>query len=203
MPARLIFKFDYFGVPPCLIANHYRAFCWTDYVAQIRCTPGIVISRVGNYLYLLYNKDSNNSMNKEHQILVHTAKAIGYRFEKVVRNSKENFGEFRIAEHARSPREIVNHMCDLVTKTRTMISERHFNCSAPTPLSFQEEKYRFLTALRELQEIIPQFELDEKMVLRLLQGPMIDMATHIGQIAMLNGLHGNKIPGENYFAVDL
>jgi hypothetical protein len=142
-------------------------------------------------------------MNKEHQLLIHTAKAIGYRFEKVVRNSKDNFGEFRIAEHVRSPREIVNHMYDLVNKTRTMICEGHFNCPPPTQLGLQEEKDRFITALKELQATIPQFQFDEKMVLKLLQGPMIDMATHIGQIAMLNGLHGNKIPGENYFAVDL
>jgi hypothetical protein len=142
-------------------------------------------------------------MKKEHQLLIHATKAIGYRFEKAVTNSKADFGEFRIAEHVRSPREIVNHMHDLATKTKTMIREGHFNCPPPTLLSFQEERDRFLAGLKELQEIIPQFDLDEQMALKLLQGPMIDMATHIGQIAMLNGLHGNKITKENYFAADL
>jgi len=38
---------------------------------------------------------------------------------------------------------------------------------------------------------------------RLLQGPILDMATHIGQLAMLNGLNGNPVPKESYYNADI
>lgn len=57
--------------------------------------------------------------------------------------------------------------------------------------------------MTELQDIMRRTGIDEDMAQKLLQGPVIDMATHIGQIAMLNGLHGNKIPKQNYFAADV
>jgi hypothetical protein len=37
----------------------------------------------------------------------------------------------------------------------------------------------------------------------LIQGPIADALTHVGQIAMLRRLAGCPIPGENYFAADI
>jgi len=38
---------------------------------------------------------------------------------------------------------------------------------------------------------------------RLLQGPIADALTHVGQLAMLRHLHGSPIRGENYFKADI
>ncbi|MBZ5857612.1 hypothetical protein [Flavihumibacter profundi] len=138
-------------------------------------------------------------MDNETQMLIHAVKAIQYRFIKATNCSKEHFGEYKVGPHTRTPNEITNHIYDLVNKTACRIKEGHFNCPAPQLLDFSREKERLLSGLEELIYIINTSVMDFELWKKLLQGPVLDIATHIGQIAMLNGLHGNKIPGESYF----
>lgn len=142
-------------------------------------------------------------MNTHKELLIHAVKAIQYRFVKVTNDSKEHFGTFKISNHTRSPCEIINHLFDLTAKTKYMITEGHFKCPAPLSLNFADEKHRFLSGLKDLQTVMTNGEIDIEMCRRLLQGPLLDMATHVGQLAMLNGLHGNKIPKENYYEATL
>lgn len=132
-------------------------------------------------------------------MLIHTVKAIRYRLTRAINGSNENFGDFKISEHTRSPNEIMNHMCDLATKTKVMIMHGNFDTQEPALLNFPGEKERLLNTLAELEHTLEACEMDIEISKRLLQGPLLDIATHIGQIAMLNGLHGNKIPKESYY----
>jgi hypothetical protein len=142
-------------------------------------------------------------MKKEIELLCHAVKAVRYRFLKVLSGSKDNFGEFRVGEHTRTPIEIINHMTDLAAKTRTMMVEGHFNCPSRSISTFDAEVKRFVTTLDELHHTALSVEVDAKIIKKLMQGPIMDMATHIGQLAMLNGLCGNKIPWENYFEAEI
>lgn len=94
-------------------------------------------------------------------------------------------------------------MVDLATKTNTMIKEGHFNCPPPELLDFSQECERFYFGLSELKTSINNYEIDIEICKKLLQGPILDIATHIGQIAMLNGLNDNRIPKESYYLADL
>ncbi len=38
---------------------------------------------------------------------------------------------------------------------------------------------------------------------RLLQGPLADVLTHLGQIAFVLGVAGEPVRGENYFVADI
>jgi hypothetical protein len=138
----------------------------------------------------------------KNEILIHCIKAINYRFTKATAGSRDNFGSFKISSHTRSPCEIINHMFD-ATKTRTMIMEGHFNCPSPETLDFSGESKRFITSLQDLLSAMNERELDIEVSKKLLQGPILDIATHIGQIAMLNGLNDNKIPKESFYSADL
>lgn len=142
-------------------------------------------------------------MKSETELFCHAVKSIRYRFNKVIGGSKDNFGYFRIADSVRTPNEIINHMYELIIKTQMMIKEGHLNCPSPPTLVFQEEARRFLSALDALQTLVTKNEIGMPVLLRLLQGPIIDVATHIGQLALLNGLNGNKILRENYYAADI
>jgi hypothetical protein len=139
----------------------------------------------------------------KNEILIHSIKAINYRFIKATAGSKDNFGNYKVNPNTRSPCEIINHMFDLARKTRSMITEGHFNCPSPEILDFNGESNRFIGSLQELQSVMNEKEIDIEISKKLLQGPILDIATHIGQIAMLNGLNGNKIPKENYYSADL
>ncbi|GAB3966958.1 hypothetical protein GCM10028806_08380 [Spirosoma terrae] len=136
-------------------------------------------------------------------LLAHAIGALAYRFTVAISGCSESFGNYKISSHTRSPTEILNHMYDLVIKTMTMIQEGHFNCPPPEILSFDSEYNRLVEGLQELREIVKTVPIADDVCKRLLQGPILDIATHIGQLAMLNGLNGNKIPKENYYIADI
>jgi hypothetical protein len=139
----------------------------------------------------------------KNELLRHAIAAIAYRFNKAIAHTTDGFGKYKVSEHTRTPNEIINHMSDLSLKAKTMIAEGHFNSPAPTPLTFEKEIARFNESLTDLGRALEAKELDASLVKKLLQGPVLDMATHVGQIAMLNGLNGNKVPKENYFTADV
>lgn len=138
-------------------------------------------------------------MDNQNELLIHTVKTIRYRFIRAVQGASVSFGKFRIAPDTRQPEEIVNHMFDLTTKTISLLQHGHFGTPRPEQLNFQQEQERFLSALYTLQDLFSRLQPDPAQAKKLLQGPLLDMVTHIGQLAMLNGLHGSKVPRENYF----
>jgi hypothetical protein len=136
--------------------------------------------------------------NMTNELLRHTLATIDYRFQNAIRNSNENFGTLKIGVDTRTPNEIVNHMFDLVSKTKTFIKEGRFDNVTPIPLDFDSEVNRFLLELNNLDSTFSTNELDMNYSKRLLQGPLLDIMCHVGQIAMLSGLNGNKIQAEDY-----
>lgn len=138
-------------------------------------------------------------MENQNQLLEHVVKAVKYRFVKSTTGSKDNFGEMKITEHTRTPAEIVNHMTDLIAKTASMIEHGHFNCPLLSHLDFNAESDRFVQSLDKLRSAINNNSITIELSKKLIQGPLLDITAHIGQLAMLNGIHGNKIPKESYF----
>ncbi len=146
---------------------------------------------------------SINMKLERYEFLNHALKAIKYRFEKATKGSLDNFGEFRVSDHTRSPSGIVNHMFDLVNKTISIITDGDMNTESPELMKFDEECQRFVIGLEKLMIVLQQSQIDLFICKRLLQGPILDITTHIGQLALLNGLNGNKIEKEIYYALDL
>lgn len=139
----------------------------------------------------------------DNELLTHAIKAITYRFRKATHGSTKNFGNYRISSHTRSPNEILNHMYDLTVKTIRMLQEGNVTSQPPAVLDFDRERNRLIDGLEELQKTIAMTPMEDDVGKRLLQGPILDMATHIGQLAMLNGLNGNKIAKESYYNADI
>lgn len=139
----------------------------------------------------------------DNELLTHAIKAVAYRLSRATNGSTENFGKYTISSHTRSPNEILNHMYDLTVKTIKMLQEGHFTSPPPEVLDFERERNRLIDGLQELQKMIDITLIEDDVCKRLLQGPILDMATHIGQLAMLNGLNGNKIAKESYYNADL
>lgn len=136
-------------------------------------------------------------------LLQHIVTALAFRFKKAIAPSGEDFGMFKAGKQTRSPCEIINHMTDLANKASLKITAGHFNSPPSAIQDFLSESTRFLEALQRLSETIQATTIDKEIAMRLLQGPLLDIATHIGQIALLNGLNGNPVSKENYFSADL
>ena len=136
------------------------------------------------------------------ELLRHTLATIGYRFQKAISNSREDFGDFKISANTRTPNEIINHLFDLLNNTKIFLTEGRFNNIAPTRLDFNSEVERFILELNNLDNAFSKNELDINYSKRLLQGPLSDAMCHVGQVAMLSGLNGNKIQAEDYSSAE-
>lgn len=84
-----------------------------------------------------------------------------------------------------------------------LIKEGHFNSPSPQNLDFASEQARFLLGIKELEMAFGKKKIDMGVSKKLLQGPILDIATHVGQLAMLNGIFGSPVAKESYYEIDL
>ena len=137
------------------------------------------------------------------ELLTHATKAIGFRFTKAVAGMPEEFGHYRLNPHTRTPNQIITHLFDLASKTIMMIEEGHFKSPPPEELSFNGEVGRYLEKLVSLRQVLQTRELPIDLSKKLFQGPILDMTSHVGQLALLRGMSGDPVPRISYFAADL
>ncbi len=130
------------------------------------------------------------STSKNHY-LRHTLATIAYRFQSSVHEAGDDFGNFDPGHGARTPCEIITHMTHLLRGSASIIKEKIFSSDTLEPLDFEGEIERFNKQLHELDNLFIDTDLTEKTANRLLQGPIADILTHIGQLALMRRLNGN------------
>lgn len=134
----------------------------------------------------------------KNELLRHIISTIQYRFEKSIKGSHHNFGDFSLGNDSRNPKEIVNHMYDIIFSTRIFIEQDSLTQEKIEKLSFDNEIERFNTELGKVDQLLKNKSLDINYSKRLLQGPFSDVLTHIGQISMLQRLVENPINREDF-----
>jgi hypothetical protein len=72
-----------------------------------------------------------------------------------------------------------------------------------TPGPWDSDVQRFFQSLAALDQLLAKPGPLSCPWTQLAQGPLADALTHIGQIAMLRGLAGSPVRGENYFVADI
>jgi hypothetical protein len=142
-------------------------------------------------------------MMDEKKLLYHFLATLAYRTQKALRGAPANFGSFQVAEGVRNPSSIVCHMTSVLGYARTFyIGGTYWPESLP---SFQEEIIRFHAILCDLAKYI---EMDSPLLggmseEQLLQGPLSDAMTHVGQLAMLRRLAGSPVAPENFVFAEI
>ncbi len=136
----------------------------------------------------------------KNEFLRHIVATIKYRFDKSIKDSKENFGEYNLGKGSRSPIEIINHMYHVLNSTRIYLEEERFYNELPDILTLSQEIERFNLELIDLDKALEVNELPVNYSKRLLQGPFSDILTHIGQISMMQRLNDKPIDGEDFSA---
>lgn len=71
------------------------------------------------------------------------------------------------------------------------------------PQSWDEDVKRFYAALAAFDARLASDEPLQTPIEKLLQGPVADALTHVGQLAMMRRLAGAPLKGENYFVADV
>ena len=138
----------------------------------------------------------------DRDMLRHALATLAYRGGKSVRGVPDRFGDFKTEAAIRTPGQVLAHIGDLLDWALALADGRHvWNDSPPAP--WPEEVARFFRALSHLDARLASeapLGFDEK---RLLQGPIADALTHVGQIAMLRRMFGAPVRGENYLKADI
>jgi len=119
------------------------------------------------------------------EFLRHTLSTISYRFKKSVENTENDFGNFSVGKGSRTPNEIINHMCFILRATRVYLIKKRWEREALKRMNLNLEMERFNSELQNIDNVIGEKDLESNYTKLLLQGPFLDILTHIGQISML------------------
>jgi hypothetical protein len=141
-------------------------------------------------------------MDDKRQLLRHALATLAYRARKVVDGSPAHFGEVRACESGRSAVEILAHMADLMNWV-VRLARAEQGKPKVEKRSWDSEVTRFYAALKEADDCLASSEPMRCEPAALLQGPIADALTHVGQLAMLRRLAGSPVRGENYFIADI
>jgi len=143
-------------------------------------------------------------MDAERRLLRHYLAAIAYRTQKALRDAPAHYPDFAAGNQARTPAEILRHMTSLLGYTRTLFAGGAYPVK-PEPLpSFDAEIARFHDMLRAVGELLgsdaamPAFSNAQ-----LLQGPLADVMTHVGQLAFLRRLADSPVAPESFIHADI
>jgi hypothetical protein len=132
----------------------------------------------------------------------HAVAVVAYRGAKAVREAPEDFWSFRIKEKTRTPLEMVAHMADLFDWAHSMAAGGEVWRDS-VPQSWNAEVARFYASIGRFDTLLATSPKIACPLERLLQGPVADALTHVGQLAMLRHMFGSPIRGENYYRADI
>jgi hypothetical protein len=133
----------------------------------------------------------------ERELLRHFLGVLAYRMQKALRSAPSEFLDFPAGNGVRTPRELLEHMTGLMVYAASSLTE--------TRRSFEEEDpvARFHEGLGHVSDALRDAELDSDTARRLLQGPLADAMTHVGQLAMLRRLAESPIAKESFYEADI
>src|SRR5438093_6826930 len=135
-------------------------------------------------------------------ILRHFGATLAYRAAKVVRDVPPGFGEFSNGSTARVPVQILAHMADLMGWAVRMVQGEYL-WRADGSGDWDAEKRRFFDGLAALDRFLASDAPLGHSPEMLIQGPLADALTHVGQLAMLRGAAGAPVRPESYARAEI
>lgn len=135
-------------------------------------------------------------------LLRHMVATVAYRGGIAVSGAPESFAVFGVNADVRTPGEILAHMGDLLEGSLYLLKGELVYLSS-TPLPWRDEVSRFFTAAKRLDSYLASDAPLACAVEKLVQGPIGDALTHVGQIVMLRRLAGSPVRAESYFTAEI
>ena len=133
--------------------------------------------------------------------LRHLVATLAYRAAKVLRDAPPGFAEFSAGPTMRVPVQILAHLADLMGwAVRTAQGELLWRAEGTR--DWDTEKRRFFDGLTTLDRVLASDAPVANAEL-LIQGPLADALTHVGQLAMLRGAAGAPVRPESYARAEI
>jgi hypothetical protein len=136
------------------------------------------------------------------ELLRHSIATLAYRGGKVLRGAPANFADYRAGETTRTPGQILAHIGD-VLHWGLSLAKGAQAWEGSDPLPWDQGTSRFFAALGAFDAYLASDAPLGCGAEKLLQAPIADALTHIGQIALLRRLAGNPIRAENYYRAEI
>jgi len=148
------------------------------------------------------SESSDAAARGKRDLLRHAVATLAYRGSKAVRNAPSQLPFYRVGDESRTPLEILAHLGDLFDWALTMAQGNQKWNVAP-PSTWEEESARFFAALGRFDEFLASNAPLGCKPEKLLQGPVADALTHVGQLMMLRRLASAPVKSENYAIADI
>lgn len=136
------------------------------------------------------------------QTLRHVVATLAYRAAKVLRDVPDGFGTASFGATTRQPVQIVAHMADLMAWGVT-IARGDYKWTAGGSGDWQAEVQRFFDELAALDAQLASAAPPDASIEQLIQGPLADTFTHVGQLSMLRGMAGAPVRPESYARAEI
>src|SRR5262245_55843877 len=136
------------------------------------------------------------------RMLRHMVASIAFRASRSLRNPPPGFENVRLSDDGMSVRELVLHMTNVMGFALAVVTNtervRHEG------LEWQAEIDRFYALLGEMDRRLSEGgAIESGMELKLVQGPLSDALSHIGQLNALRRKAGAPISPTNYIKADV
>lgn len=135
-------------------------------------------------------------------MLRHMVATVAYRGGLAVSGAPLDFAALRISEDVRAAGEILAHIGDLLVGSLHLLKGDLVNLSS-SPLPWGEEVSRFFSAVESLDAYLESGAPLACPIEKLIQGPVGDALTHVGQIVMLRRVAGSPARAESYFTAKI
>ena len=143
-------------------------------------------------------------LSADRDMLRHFLAAIAYRTQKSLRGAPPEYPGFNAGGRTRTPAEILRHMTSVLGYARSFFIGGSYPFH-PEPLpTFAGEIERFHAMVAELgAHLAAETSLQGISTLQLLQGPLADVMTHVGQLALLRRLAGAPVAPEDFLFAEV
>jgi hypothetical protein len=138
-----------------------------------------------------------------HDTLRHLLATLSYRFEHAVEGAPEGFDAFDAGGGVRRPLELVHHLSGLMRFAGALWTGEGAPAVEPRP--WADEVAAFRHELRALDATLRRSPAPTGTTPaeRVLQGPLLDAVTHVGQLLTLRRLAGAPVARRRYVDAEL
>jgi hypothetical protein len=146
------------------------------------------------------NKTPATTTSRE--LVRHMVATLAYRGGKALRGAPDGFAQFRAGDSTRTPGQILAHIGDLLDWGLSLAKGAQ-KWQNSDPLPWDKGSERFFAALQALDAYLASDAPLGCPAEKLVQAPVADSLTHVGQISMLRRLAGAPVRAENYFKAEI
>jgi hypothetical protein len=131
----------------------------------------------------------------------HLAATLAYRAAKVLHEPPDGFATTAFGAATRRPVAIVAHMADLMAWGVTL-ARGEYAWKPEGGDDWDAEVRRFFANLETIDSELAASGFSGSLE-KLVQGPLADALTHVGQLAMLRGMAGSPVRPESYARAEI